>query len=148
MFRRVLICLFILAAALGLSLPAEATTYATQFGRIQYSPPGPDTPITTARLNGEYVTITLHASTSRQLKGWAIYDLSGHKYVFPVFVLKGGKSVRVHTGTGRNTATDLYAGYRNYIWTNTGDRARLRDNTNKLLDECTWKSTAAGYTNC
>lgn len=152
--RRILLFVAAAATAVGLSAgPANAAVhpaaaYPTQLGRIQYDTRGPDLPVSNARLNGEYVTITLHGTASRNLQGWALYDASGHAYTLPSVYLSPGRSLRVHTGPGRNTAADLYAGYRYYIWTNTGDRARLRDSRGHLIDECGWRSAGAGYTTC
>jgi len=50
---------------------------------------------------------------------------------FPSFKLGAGKSVRLHTGQGTNSSTDLYWGKGWYVWNNTGDKAIIRDTWSK-----------------
>jgi hypothetical protein len=133
------------AAVLLTASPASAA-YAMQLGRIQYDSPGSDNR-TNASLNAEYVTVTNHASGSRNLRGWTLRDLQSHVYTFPNITVGGGRSVVVHTGHGTNTSTNLYWGSGNYIWNNTGDRATLRDAQGHQIDSCSWTGDS-GATKC
>jgi Lamin Tail Domain len=54
------------------------------------------------------VTITNTGTTTRTLTGWTVRDLANHVYTIPSFKLGAGKSVRLHTGKGTNSSTDLY----------------------------------------
>jgi len=58
--------------------------------------------------------------------------------VFPRFTLAPGESVRLWTKLGVNTETDLYWGRRVAVWSNIGDRARLRNSRGVLVDTFTY----------
>ena len=65
-------------------------------------------------------------------------DLANHVYTVPSFKLGAGKSVKLHTGKGTNSSTDLYWGRGYYVWNNTGDKAILRNSSGTTNDTCTW----------
>jgi hypothetical protein len=52
--------------------------------------------------------------------------------------LAGKQSVRVRTGTSRDTDHDLYQNRRAYIWTNDTDQATLRNNDGRTTDVKAW----------
>jgi Lamin Tail Domain len=133
---RALLVACLVAALSVVALPANAAS-AIQFRKIQYDPSGSDVR-TNYQLNREYVTLTNTGTTTRTLTGWTVRDLANHIYAFPSFKLGPGKSVRLHTGKGTNTSTDLYWGRGSYVWNNTGDKATSRDSTGALKDTCTW----------
>ena len=136
----------VLAALLGpailifpFALSAQAATAGQiQFRLIQYNTPGPDLPVTNAKLNREFVTLKNTGTTSRDLTGWTVEDLAGHVYTFGHFTLKPGGKVVIHTGKGRNTATDVYWGRGYYVWNNTGDKAKLHNAAGRWKDSCSW----------
>jgi len=94
----------------GLASPAEAVS-PTRFSGVQYDSPGDDTG-SNRSLNAEWVRITNHSSHARVMTGWKLRDITGFLYVFPRFTLGAGKSVRVHTGSGVNSRTELLAAQR------------------------------------
>lgn len=124
----------------GLGQGSAAAAPVVYIHVIQYSPAGPDVPVTTARLNGEWVLLTNTTSRPVSLTSWTLRDRANHVYRFPVFTLRAHASVRVHTGTGRNTATDVYWGHRppastSYVWNNTGyETAALRNASGRTVD--------------
>jgi hypothetical protein len=134
---RALLVACLLTALSLIALPANAAS-AIQFRKIQYDPSGSDVPATNYQLNREYVTITNTGTTTRTLTGWTVRDLANHVYTFSSFKLGRGKSVRLHTGKGTNSSTDLYWGRGWYIWNNTGDKATSRDSSGALKDTCSW----------
>ena len=141
------------AAALSIGLIAvpsqaatAASTYPLQFGKIYYDSPGSDTGGNSS-LNAEYVTIKNTSSTTRSLTGYTVRDKANHVYKFGTFSLGGGKTVRIHTGTGTNTSTDRYWGRSWYVWNNTGDKAYLRNPDFVLRDSCEW-GDGPGYKWC
>ena len=82
--------------------------------------------LTDLDLNTETVTVTNTGTAPVDLTGWWIYDEGYlHRFVFPPFTLPGPGSVRVHTGPGTDTATDLYWGSSSDVWNNEGDEATL-----------------------
>jgi len=52
--------------------------------------------------------------------------------------LDGRSTVRVHTGTGRDTRHDVYQDRRAYIWNNNGDTATLRGSNGRIVDTESW----------
>jgi Lamin Tail Domain len=134
---RALLVACLVAALSVIALPANAAS-AIQFRKIQYDPSGSDVPATNYQLNREYLTLTNAGTTTRTLTSWTVRDLANHVYTFPSFELGPGKSVRLHTGKGTNTSSDLYWGRGWYVWNNTGDKATSRDSNGALKDTCTW----------
>ncbi len=149
MCRTVAAITLIVCTLLGTALlapSAGATGSRMQFTFIQYDSPGSDTG-SNASINAEYVTISNTSGDRISVAGWHLYDYQNHAYALPPISLAGHTKIRVHTGVGTNTGVDKYWGENYYVWNNTGDRARLRDNKNGLVDECTW-TTDHGYTTC
>ncbi|WP_327175879.1 lamin tail domain-containing protein [Streptomyces sp. NBC_01335] len=104
-------------------------------GKVQYDSPGRDNR-SNRSLNDEWVTVT---NTSRQavnLRGWTLTDESRRTYRFDLR-LAGRSSVRVHTGVGRDSRTDVYQDRNNYVWDNS-DTATLRDSRGRKADEKSW----------
>jgi len=67
------------------------------------------------------------------LEGWSLSDRHGNVYTFPGILLwSNNASVRVHTGFGENTATDLYWKLNKAIW-EPGDTATLADKSGKII---------------
>lgn len=119
-------------------MPSADAASRVRLGYIQYNTPGPDTPVRNWRLNAEYVTLRNTSGAAISMKNWGLYDRDGHHFRFGDFTLRPDASVRIHTGHGRATRTDRYWNMNYYVWTNTGDRARLRDEYGRLLDQCQW----------
>jgi len=89
-------------------------------------------------LNDEYVTFRNKCSYSIDMSGWTIKDeTASHIYTIPSFVLEGGATFTLYTGTGTNTDSALYWGRTsgNYaaIWNNDGDTLFLRDSDGNLV---------------
>lgn len=120
-------------------LPAAAAAGTIKFTKLYADSPGTDTG-SNKSLNAEYVVVHNGGHKNAKLAGYKIKDKSGHSYSFPSsFTLRAGRSVTVHTGRGKNTATNLYWGQGWYIWNNTGDTAYLLKATSRL-DTCTFPS--------
>lgn len=125
------------------ALPAQAedrrapVRSAVVLGKIQYDSPGRDNG-SNRSLNAEWVDVT---NTSRQavnLRGWTLSDSDGNRYTFDLR-LAGRSTVRVHTGTGRDTRSDVYQDSRYYIWSNTRDKATLRNDRDRVIDTESWR---------
>ncbi|AHF80286.1 lamin tail domain-containing protein [Thermococcus paralvinellae] len=99
-------------------------------------------------LNDEYVVISNIGCKDEDLTGWQLKDEAGHIYTFPKFVLKAGAMVTVHTGSGTNTATDLYWGRNAPVWNNNGDTAYLYDSKGVLIDKCSWTGKEGDAVTC
>ena len=146
--------LFIVAAALVMVLLVihvlkGATESVPQYHEVvisyvNYNPPGND-----LEGEGEYVVIENIGISDVDMTGWQLRDAADHTYTFPNgFVLKAGAEVRVHTGSGTDTETDLYWGRRQAVWNNNGDTAYLYDAEGNLVDKCSWTGKEGGSVSC
>ncbi|MFD6435110.1 lamin tail domain-containing protein [Streptomyces venezuelae] len=143
------------AAALSVSLlaasPASAATARHQgglhLGTIQYDSPGRDSR-SNSSLNAEWVNIHNSGRSSVQLKGYKLKDDTGYTYTFGSYKIGAGKTVKVRTGKGSNASGVRYWGRTNYVWNNTGDKARLIKPSGSQLDSCKWTRLASGSISC
>jgi hypothetical protein len=126
---------------------APRPTSAIQITRIYYNSPGPDTG-SNKSLNAEWVRLRNTGRTTRQLRGWSISDADGHVYRFGSLALRPGAAVTVHTGRGRDTATNRYWNRRRYTWDNTSDLARLHRADGTLADQCLYDNPNASQLRC
>ena len=87
-------------------------------------------------LNDEYVVFENGGSAAVDMTGWSVEDAAAHTYTFPDgFSLGAGSQVTLHTGSGSDTATDLYWGRGSPVWNNDGDTVSLYDNAATLVAE-------------
>jgi micrococcal nuclease len=102
-----------------------ATGAALALTDIVSDPPGADEDDP----NGEWVLVSNQGAQSVDLSGWTLRDeSSSHRYRFPdATVLTPGSEVRVHTGCGTDTLTDLHWCAQGPVWNNAGDTALLLD---------------------
>lgn len=115
--RCLLIRLFAGVVCAAVFAPVAAASAATQPVQIRYiffDSPGKDTR-STKSLNAEYVLIKNVSKSKRSLTGYTLRDKQGHAYTFATFTLSAGKSVKVHTGRGKNGPTNRYWGMRSYV---------------------------------
>ncbi|WP_326665610.1 lamin tail domain-containing protein [Streptomyces sp. NBC_00385] len=113
----------------------HAPRSAVVLGKIQYDSPGRDNG-SNRSLNGEWVTVTNTSRHSVNLRGWTLRDESRRTYRFDLR-LPGRSSVRVHTGVGRDSRTDVYQDLRRYVW-DSSDTATLRDAHGHKVDSKSW----------
>jgi hypothetical protein len=87
------------------------------------------------KLVDEYVELTNDGEEALAMGNWTLSDEEGWEFYFPAdFSLESGASVRVHTGDGEWTDTDLYWGVEYQVWDDE-DTVKLTDaNGNELLD--------------
>jgi hypothetical protein len=141
-------CLTAAAVAAGVVTagPAQAAG-SVHISEIYYNSPGSDTGSNTS-LNYEWVQVTNSTSKAVSLTGWTITDASRHVYKFTSYSLGAGKSVRVHTGKGTNTAANRYQGRSAYVWNNDRDTATLRRSTGSWVDGCSYNNASRSYVYC
>ncbi|MFE8947867.1 lamin tail domain-containing protein [Streptomyces sp. NPDC007856] len=89
-------------------------------------------------LNREWVDITNDSRRAMNLDDWTLSDRDGYTYTFHHVWLEGRATVRVHTGIGRDTRTDLYQDRRTRVWDVNADTAVLRDDRGRLVDAVSW----------
>lgn len=90
-------------------------------------------------LNDEYVVFENTGTSSLDLSGWELADAADHTYTIPEgTVLDPGERITIHTGSGTDTATDLYWGQSRPVWNNDGDTVILRDDAGTVVIEETY----------
>lgn len=90
-------------------------------------------------LDQEWVRIGNPTNASVDLSGWQIEDEAGHAYPFPWnTTIAAGADLTVHTGHGRDNATDLFWDRDQPVWNNDGDTASLYAPEGELVDEHTY----------
>ena len=95
-------------------------------GDVQPDPKGRDED----HLNDEWIEITNPAATSVDLAGWSVADdATSHRFELPARSLAAGATLRIHTGSGTDTATDLYLDQRDPVWGNSGETVLVADPT-------------------
>ena len=81
-----------------------------------------------ANLAREYVEFTNEGSETLDMGGYTVADSEGWEFHFPeTFTLEAGASVRLHTGDGQWSDTDLYWGLDQPVWDDDGDTVRVTD---------------------
>lgn len=100
----------------------------------QFDAPGDDN----ANRNEEYVCFQNQGGEVANLLHWRVKDEADTTYTFPPFALHPGGYVRLRTGSGTDTATDLYWGRGRAVWNNAGDTVYLYDALWNLIDKYTY----------
>ncbi len=84
----------------------------------------------------DYVEIKNAESSTNDLTDWWIKADSGERYDFPSgFDLGGGDEVKVRSGIGSDTSSNLYWGLSDSLWTDKDNCAYLRDDDGDLIDK-------------
>jgi micrococcal nuclease len=87
-------------------------------------------------LNDETVTFENAGDATLDLTGWTVSDAAGREYRFPDgFTLDPGDRVTLHTGSGTDSADDLYWGLGGAVWNNDGDTVTVRDADGEVVAE-------------
>ena len=107
---------------------APSSAAGVEIINVEFNPPGDD-------IVGEYVLLRNSGSKTIDLSGWELRDSGGAVYIFSAFTLKAGAEVRIWTGSGADTASDLFWNRTQAVWNNDGDTATLRDANGKLVAE-------------
>jgi hypothetical protein len=133
------------AVTAAVAVPASAADYRShrshrshvEISRVRYDSSGQD--IRSNRsLNKEWVDVTNDRRRSVNLDGWTLSDRAGHTYTFHHYRLAGRATVRIHTGIGRDSRTDLYQDRRAYVWNKHAGTAILHDDHGHFIDEVSW----------
>lgn len=109
----------------------ESTTIDIRISAVQFAAPGGET----ENLNGEWIEVS-NPGGGVDMTGWTLQDEQEHIYTFPSgFEIESGTSVKIHTGEGEDTSSDLYWNSGRGIWNNDGDTATLKDQDGEIVDE-------------
>ena len=148
-----IVCSSTLLAIAIVAAPAPATTPTADAAgcvsitKAYYDSPGTDHG-SNASLNDEFIQLRNHCSSKKSLSGWTLRDTASHVYRFGTFSLGSGDSVKVHTGSGSNTAAHRYQRSGWYIWNNDGDKAILKNGDGTTVDTCSWRGYGSGWVSC
>ncbi len=108
--------------------PADA---AVRITAIEPDPPGPDDEV----LDQEWIELTNEGSSDVDLRGWALRDEStSNRYVFESVTISAGDGLRLRTGCGQSTTSDIYWCSPNGVWSNRGDTAVLLGPSGSIED--------------
>ncbi|MFB6584023.1 lamin tail domain-containing protein [Streptomyces sp. NPDC056402] len=108
-----------------------------EISRVQADSPGRDDR-SNRSLNSEWVEITNTTRDGINLRGWTLRDSDGNRYRFDNVRIGARATIRIHTGNGRDTRTDLFQDRRDYVWDNGSDTAILRDDRGRTVDTESW----------
>jgi micrococcal nuclease len=86
-------------------------------------------------LNDEFVEFRNSCNYSVNLSGWKIADDSKRTYIFPNFVVENKTTFILHTGSGKDNATDLYWSQKIAVWNNNGDTLKMWNSNGDLVLE-------------
>jgi competence protein ComEC len=85
-------------------------------------------------LNDEYIILENTGSDTLDLSGWMISDAADHTYTIPDgTTLAPGETLTIHSGSGSDTALDLYWGSGTPIWNNGGDTVTVRNSQDDVV---------------
>lgn len=88
-----------------------------------------------ASATNDYVELFNSSSNTVDLTGWWVKADSGERYDFPSgFTLGGGELVRVRSGSGSNTSSDLYWGLSYPLWVDLGNCAYVKNADGVTVD--------------
>jgi len=111
---------------------------------IFYNSPGSDHG-SNASLNAEWVKLRNRTAHRVNLSGWTLRDTSRHVYHFVHYSLRAHGTVRIHTGSGRDTQRNLFQNRGWYVWNNTGDTAILRGPAGNNRDTCSYSDRSENF---
>ncbi|MCG2718669.1 MAG: lamin tail domain-containing protein [Nanoarchaeota archaeon] len=83
-------------------------------------------------LNDEFVVFRNICRVSIDLTGWTIED-SGEMYIFPEFTIGPEASVKIYSGSGEDSISDLYWNSEIAIWDDDGGSLYLRNPNGNLI---------------
>lgn len=87
-------------------------------------------------LNDEYVVLKNAGDEPLYLSGWTVSDEANHRYTFPEgTTVAPGATLTLHTGSGEDTATDVYWNSSGAVWNNDGDTVTIRTASGEVVVE-------------
>jgi LysM repeat protein len=122
------------------STPQPSTATPTDTPTLlPVTPPATEPQVVVREISGAGVladeaVFIFNSGRAVRMEGWALTDVQENVYVFPNLFLGTGGGVRLHTGSGSNSATDLYWGLDAPVWGEPGDVATLRDESGLVID--------------
>lgn len=130
------------ALSAAMALPASAADHApyrpsVEITSVQYDAPGYHDR-SNHSLNKEWVDVTNTTRHTLNLDGWTLSDRDGHTYTFHHYRLDGRSSVRIHTGFGHDSRTDLFQDRNREAWDDHSGTVTLRNDHGRVIDASSW----------
>ena len=128
------------AAMAATALPAAAAGHPTarpHHDIVRISGVHADSGRGVRALNQEWVAITNDSRRPVNLSGWKLSDRDGHTYTFHHYRLGGHATVRVHTGYGHDSRSDVFQDRNRSVW-DRSDTATLRNDHGRFVDDASW----------
>lgn len=119
---------------------ASGSDNAIELRVIQYTGEGSDHD----NPNNEWVEFENTGDGAVNLQYWRLEDKANHDYSFPDVTLQPGDTVRVYTGSGSNTDSELYWGSSRAIWNDDGDIVYLYNDDGELIVEFEYEGDEGG----
>jgi len=132
------------AAAAAAPAAAHRAPSPVVISEIFYNSPGSDHG-SNQSLNAEWVKLRNNTGHRVSLDGWTLRDTSHHVYHFVGYSLRAHGTVRIHTGSGRDTQRNLFQDRGWYVWNNTGDTAILRGPAGNTRDRCSYSDSSEDF---
>lgn len=107
---------------------------------IQYTGEGSDH----ENPNNEWVEFENTGDGAVNLRGWRVEDDANHEYRFGEVTLQPGDTVRLYTGKGSNTDSEVYWGSGRAIWNDNGDTVYLWNDDGELIVEFEYSGNEGG----
>jgi hypothetical protein len=114
---------------LGAAMVQGADENGIAITNVNFAAPSPEK----ENLIEEWVEISNLGTKDVNMADWTLEDAQNHTYKFPDFSLPAGAKAKVRTGTGDDTAEDLYWNRSTSIWNNGGDVATLKDASGNVI---------------
>lgn len=112
------------------STTGGSTTSPLAISEIRADAPGNDN----ENPNEEYVVLKNTGNEPLDISGWSVSDAAGHSYEVPTgTTLAAGSTVTLHTGSGSDSASDLYWGEGSAVWNNGGDTVVVRNSSGGVV---------------
>src|SRR5215467_1465793 len=137
--------LLVLTGPAALAAPtAHRAPSPVVISEIFYNSPGSDHGSNTS-LNAEWVKLRNRTGHRVSLDGWTLRDTAHHVYHFVGYSLRAHGTVRIHTGSGRDTQRNLFQNRGWYVWNNDGDTAILRGPAGNVRDRCSYSDSSERF---
>jgi hypothetical protein len=86
-------------------------------------------------LSEEWIVLKNKDVVAVNMTGWKVKNFNDkNTYTLPGFILAPEASVKIHTGSGLDTETDLYMGRRDEFWNNNVDTITVYDSNWQKVD--------------
>lgn len=114
--------------------PSMDTAQNPVFSRVTIAGVNRSSGSSRASLAEEYVVL-LNFGDTVDLTNWILTVADGKNYIFPNAQIEANEIVRIHTGVGINTNTDLYWGQTISLFRDSGGSIILRNQSGTIVDQ-------------